>query len=148
MPAKPLTGIYRVARIVQNFSHRLKDAVRQFFAPPFDVVSGPFESAGLRAICYQSWPEDPQLIQAWEDLRAAVPDATTFHTPTWQKAVVENLAKSGRLRLIVVHKGHALVGVIPMHMRDDGLLESLGPSVTIWTRSSTLTTKPTSGGSC
>jgi CelD/BcsL family acetyltransferase involved in cellulose biosynthesis len=114
---------------VANFSQRINGAIKQLIGSDFDACPSPIEAGGLRAVCHDHWPTDPALIAAWEDLCAATPTATTFHSPAWQHAVVELLAKEGRLRLIVVWQGPRLVAVLPMSIRDDGLLESLAPGV-------------------
>jgi CelD/BcsL family acetyltransferase involved in cellulose biosynthesis len=115
--------------IVRNFSDRLKGAWRQLLGDEFGGRFDPVEANGLRAVCHIEWPVEAELIEAWEVLLGATPAGTTFHSPVWQKAVVELLAKPGRLRLIVVWRGSELIAVLPMSVRDDGLLESLAPGV-------------------
>jgi CelD/BcsL family acetyltransferase involved in cellulose biosynthesis len=114
---------------VQNFSQRIRGAIKHLIGSDFDACPNPIEAGDLRAVCHDQWPQDPALIAAWNALCADTPTATTFHSPTWQQAVVECLAKPGRLRLIVVWQGARLVAVLPMSIRDDGLLESLAPGV-------------------
>ena len=118
-----------MAGIVRNFSVRLKGAWRHLFGDEFAGHFDPIESNGLRAVCHAEWPNDPALIEAWEALLAAAPYATAFHSPAWQRAVVATMAKEGRLRLIVVWQNRRLVAVLPMSVRDDGLLETLAPGV-------------------
>jgi CelD/BcsL family acetyltransferase involved in cellulose biosynthesis len=114
---------------VQNFSQRIKGAIKHLIGSDFDACPNPIEAGDLRAVCHDQWPDDPALVAAWNDLCSAAPSASTFHSPTWQKAVVECLAKPGRLRLIVVWQGARLVAVLPMSIRDDGLLETFAPGV-------------------
>jgi len=124
---KPVSGP------AQNFSRRLKGALRHLVSgDPFADRPNPVEWNGLRATCHTEWPADTTLIAsiaAWDKLLSDVPAATTFHSPTWQQAVVETQAKPGRLRLITVHRSDRLVAVLPMSLRDDGLLETLAPGV-------------------
>lgn len=113
-----------------SLADKLKGAIKQFFGERFDEYFEPLEAAGLRAVCHHDFPSDPALLAAWEQLSIDTPSATTFHSPLWQKAVFETLGKPGRLRLLVVWRGSQLVAVLPMHVRDDGLLETLAPGVT------------------
>jgi CelD/BcsL family acetyltransferase involved in cellulose biosynthesis len=119
-----------VAGIVVSFSDKLKGAWKHLFGEGFDRCFEPLEAGGLRAVCHHDFPNDPALLAAWEQLRLDAPAATGFHSPLWQKAVYETLGKPGRLRLLVVWKDSQLVAVLPMHVRDDGLLETLAPGVT------------------
>jgi CelD/BcsL family acetyltransferase involved in cellulose biosynthesis len=114
---------------VQNFSDRLKGALRHLIGDEFSRHYDPVESNGLRAVCHNTWPTDPAFITAWETLVTQTPFATTFHSPAWQRAVVEVMAKEGRLRLITVWQGAQLRAVLPLSIRDDGLLETLAPGV-------------------
>jgi CelD/BcsL family acetyltransferase involved in cellulose biosynthesis len=118
-----------VPGLVQNFSRGLRGAWRRFVGDGFDPCAEPVELGGLRAVCHDEWP-GAELTPPWEALLADVPAATAFHSPLWQEAVYHTLGKRGRLRLIVVRDGARMVGVLPMHVRDDGLLESLAPGVT------------------
>lgn len=115
--------------IVQNFSDRLKGALRHLLGDEFSRHYDPVESNGLRAVCHNAWPDDPALINAWETLLTQTPFASGFQSPAWQRAVIELMAKEGRLRLIVVWRGTQLLAVLPMSIRDDGLLETLAPGV-------------------
>jgi CelD/BcsL family acetyltransferase involved in cellulose biosynthesis len=115
--------------IVRNFSDRLKGALRHLIGDEFSRHNDPVEANGLRAVCHHTWPDDAALIEAWETLLAATSFASGFQSPAWQRAVVETMAKEGRLRLIVVWQGGRLVAVLPMSIRDDGLLETLAPGV-------------------
>jgi CelD/BcsL family acetyltransferase involved in cellulose biosynthesis len=114
---------------VQNFSNRLKGAIKHLLGEGFDTCPHPIELGSLRAQCHMDWPTDPALIQSWNRLVDAAPFATSFHSPAWQQAVVETQAKEGRLRLITVWQGDRLVAVFPLNIRDDGLLETLAPGV-------------------
>ena len=97
---------------------------------PFDECPNSIEVEGLRSMCYSEWPlGDERLVVAWEELCKSVPAATTFHSPIWQKAVIETQAKPDRLRLLTLSKGEQLVAVLPLSVRDDGLLETLAPGV-------------------
>jgi CelD/BcsL family acetyltransferase involved in cellulose biosynthesis len=68
-------------------------------------------------------------VGAWERLHGRVPTATGFQTYAWQRGVFETLCKAGRLRLLAVWRGEELAGVFAMSIRDDGLLETMGPAV-------------------
>jgi CelD/BcsL family acetyltransferase involved in cellulose biosynthesis len=119
-----------VPGILQQLQNKFKGAWRQFFGNGFDHCAEPIASGTLRARCQEDWPTDTGFVAAWNRLHAAVPTATTFHTYPWQCAVFETLCKPGRLRLITVWSNtNDLVAVFPMSMRDDGLLETLGPAV-------------------
>jgi len=118
-----------VSNPVQNLSSRLKDAWRNIFGDQFSGHFNPIESEGLRAVCHTSLPADPAFSAAWESLLVAAPFATAFHSPAWQTAVIATMAKEGRLRLIAVWHAEELVAVLPMSIRDDGLLETLAPGV-------------------
>ena len=120
---------HRKDPLVQNLSDRIKGAIKQLLGEGFDTCPKPIELGNLRATCHNDWPEDAALIRSWNNLLATVPSATTFQSPAWQRAVVEKLAKPGRLRLITVSQGDRLVGVLPMSIRDDGLLETFAPGV-------------------
>ena len=120
---------HRKDPLVQNLSDRIKGAIKQLLGEGFDTCPKPIDLGNLRATCHNDWPEDPALIRSWNNLLATVPSATTFQSPAWQRAVVEKLAKPGRLRLITVSQGDRLVGVLPMSIRDDGLLETFAPGV-------------------
>ena len=70
------------------------------------------------------------MANAWKWLYRQVPDATAFQRYEWQQAVAELLCRPGRLRLISLwDAGDRLVGVLPLCMREDALLESIGASV-------------------
>src|SRR5438128_466653 len=97
---------------------------------PFDPCPNSIQVNGLQTMCYSEWPEDDgKLVAAWEELCKAVPGATTFHSAAWQKAVIETQAKEDRLRLLTISDGEQLVAVLPLSIRDDGLLETLAPGV-------------------
>ena len=141
--ASKLRGANRRLRAVPGSVRR---AWRTVFPPNFEKVTAPIEAAGLRAQVLESFPTDPATLAAWDALAARVPTATAFHTPLWIGPVVKHMVKPGRLRLIMIwdaantsgrapqagrlQEVSALVGVIALHMRDDGLLETAGMSVT------------------
>jgi CelD/BcsL family acetyltransferase involved in cellulose biosynthesis len=112
-----------------SFTGKVKGALKHWFGEQFDRCPDPLESGGLRAVCHHEWPTDPTLIAAWEQLSLDVPTATAFHSPIWQKAVFDTQGKPDRLRLIVVWEQSRLIAVLPLHVRDDGLIESLAPGV-------------------
>jgi len=114
---------------VPNLSHRIKGAIKQLLGEGFDTCPKPIDLGPLRATCHNDWPTDPALIRSWNNLLATVPSANTFQSPAWQRAVVETLAKPGRLRLITVSQADRIVAVFPLSIRDDGLLETLAPGV-------------------
>src|SRR6266550_6069738 len=97
---------------------------------PFDPCPNSIDVNGVQTLCYSEWPlDDRKLIAAWEELFNAAPAATTFHSPVWQKAVIDTQAKEDRLRLLTIWKAEQLVVVAPLSVRDDGLLETLAPGV-------------------
>lgn len=116
--------------IVQNVKNSLRGALKHFMGEGLDHLENPIESAGLRAVCYEDFPADPAFLRAWDALSAAAPFSSAFQTPAWQQAVFATLCKPGRLRLLAVYRNpDQLAAVLPMSIRDDGLLESLGPAV-------------------
>jgi CelD/BcsL family acetyltransferase involved in cellulose biosynthesis len=115
--------------LVQRLQNRLKDALRRLVGRGFERFGQPSAFGDFQARCDETW-DLPFLGDAWNRLHASVETATTFQSHTWQQAVIQTLGKPGRLRLITVWKGPgALVAVVAMTMRDDGLLESLGAPV-------------------
>ena len=114
---------------VARLKSRLKKAWRKIFPHRLDRFDGTLEAGDLRARCHHDWPTDPAFLPAWEKLLTEVPVATAFHTPTWVRGVYDTQGKPGRLRLLVAWRGPDLVAVLPMHLRDDGLLETLDPGV-------------------
>jgi CelD/BcsL family acetyltransferase involved in cellulose biosynthesis len=114
---------------VTQLKTHLRKAWRRIFPRRLDRWEKPIESGGLRAVCHHEWPDDAALVAGWEKLLAEVSSATGFHSPTWVRAVYETQGKPGHLRLLVVWRGPELVAVLPMHLRQDGLLESLDPGV-------------------
>jgi CelD/BcsL family acetyltransferase involved in cellulose biosynthesis len=115
---------------VTDLTRHLKRAWRKLFPRPFDRCDAPVELHGLRAVCHHDFPTDPALLGAWEHLLAATPSATTFHSPTWQRAVYQTQGKPDRLRLLTVWRDAQPLALLPLHIRDDGLLETLAPGVT------------------
>ncbi len=109
---------------------RLRGAWRHLFPPSFEHSFDPIESSGLRAVCHEEFPGDEATLAAWEALFTAAPFAAGFHAPAWQKAMCETIVPETRLRLILVWRGSQMVGALAMQMRDDGVLESVGASVT------------------
>jgi CelD/BcsL family acetyltransferase involved in cellulose biosynthesis len=149
-----------VAQIVKRVASKLRGARRRLgsvpgnvrrawrtvFPPNFEKVSAPIEAGGLRAEVHETFPTDPVVIAGWDTLAERVPSATAFHTPLWIGPVIRHTVKPGRLRLIMVWdtskpgqsargasdeaSPRTLLGVVALHMRDDGLLETAGMSVT------------------
>jgi CelD/BcsL family acetyltransferase involved in cellulose biosynthesis len=115
--------------LVQNLQNTLRGAWRHLFGQDSDHCPDPIESAGLRARCDEHWPTDPAFAAAWDRFHASVPTATAFQTNAWQRAVCETLCRPGRLRLLSIWQDANLAALFPMSIRDDGLLESLGPAV-------------------
>src|SRR2546423_7695854 len=107
----------------------VKNILRRLWGESFDACPPLVGLGEFRAACHGDWPGDAELIRAWEELHAQTAFATGFQSAAWQQAVVAMLAKPGRLRLVTVHRGAQLAAVLPMSIRDDGLLESLAPGV-------------------
>lgn len=85
--------------------------------------------SGIRVVSYRAWPEDGPLEAAWRDLLARVPDATAFHTPTWQRAALAWPQRLGRLVLIAVWNGPRLIAVLPLQSARGARLESAAATV-------------------
>jgi CelD/BcsL family acetyltransferase involved in cellulose biosynthesis len=107
----------------------MRNALRRLFGGGFERCPEPIEMGGLRATCQEGSAVSQPIISAWNRLHAAVPTASVFQSASWQRVVLETMCKAGRVRLITVWQGDELVGVLPMCMREDGLLESVGTAV-------------------
>lgn len=64
--------------------------------------------------CYRHWPDDQRLLADWDALAVATPRATIYQSPLWQRGATIVPDACGRFRLITVHDGDRLVGVVPM----------------------------------
>jgi CelD/BcsL family acetyltransferase involved in cellulose biosynthesis len=84
---------------------------------------------GIRTVSYRAWPQDGPLEAAWQDLLARVPDATVFHTSTWQRAALAWPQRLGRLVLIAVWNGPRLIAVLPLQSARGARLESAASMV-------------------
>lgn len=89
----------------------------------------PLESNGLRAACHMTWPQDADLLARWDDLSRAAPGGNAFVSPHWQRCVWELGYPSARPRCITVHHGQSLLAVLPLALKPDGALETLGAPV-------------------
>ena len=103
--------------------------MRSWLGNGFEHCAGSIEWAGLRGVCLEAWPADTAFVAAWDRLHSRVPMATGFQSYAWQRGVFETACKPGRLRLIAIWRAGELVGLFAMSMRDDGLLETMGPAV-------------------
>jgi CelD/BcsL family acetyltransferase involved in cellulose biosynthesis len=85
----------------------------------------PFEHGGLTVNCFAAWPTDDRLLGQWDTLSRDLPEGTALHSPVWQAA---NFRASGArtLRLITVHRGNALLAVVPTQLSDAGGLGTIG----------------------
>jgi CelD/BcsL family acetyltransferase involved in cellulose biosynthesis len=109
--------------------HRLRHSLRRLVPQRLDRCDEPVMIDDFVAGCWHEWTENPHLIERWERLLERVPTATPFHSPDWQRAVALTMARPRRLRLVVVWHEVQVVGVLPLHIREDGLLETLAPGV-------------------
>lgn len=53
----------------------------------------------------------------WESLIPHCPEATVFHTFSWQRAWLEHLGGRGRLLTLLAHEGGEAVGILPLVVR-------------------------------
>jgi CelD/BcsL family acetyltransferase involved in cellulose biosynthesis len=81
---------------------------------------------GLVARCDRAWPADSQFLQQWNALLARTPDATVFNSPGWQQAVTDYFVRPGRLRIVTVRRGDALLAVFPLALHAASVLETPG----------------------
>lgn len=84
---------------------------------------------GLAAHWHDTFPEDTHLVTAWCHLVRAVPWATAFHTPAWQAALARPFIRAGRFRLLTIHDGGEVVGVLPLQLNPGGVVETLGSMI-------------------
>lgn len=83
---------------------------------------------GLHVQCRRDWPEDPALVQQWEQLCADCPNATPFHSHAWQRAIHDGL-NAHLFRLILVYDGRRLLAGLPLRINSEGYIESIGEDV-------------------
>lgn len=84
---------------------------------------------GLMAHWHETWPEDPQILQGWADLNRLSPSGTAFHSPAWQHALGRAFIRAGRYRLLTIHDGARVVGVLPLQVSRGGMLELPGSMI-------------------
>jgi CelD/BcsL family acetyltransferase involved in cellulose biosynthesis len=84
---------------------------------------------GLAAHWHDTMPEDSQLVMSWDHLVRALPSATAFHTSAWQAALARPYIRAGRYRLLTVHDGAEVVGVLPLQLNPGGVVETLGSMI-------------------
>jgi CelD/BcsL family acetyltransferase involved in cellulose biosynthesis len=71
----------------------------------------------------------PALLDPWERLFAADPDATPFSSPAWGQAWLEHWGRDAVPRLVAVYDGDRVVGLAPLALHRHGpvrLLRVLG----------------------
>jgi CelD/BcsL family acetyltransferase involved in cellulose biosynthesis len=84
---------------------------------------------GLSAEWHDRWPECPKFAADIEKLLRAKPFATAFHTPHWQAAVARPFIRARRYRLLTVHDNEGLAGVLPLWIKNDDAVESVGAMI-------------------
>ncbi len=63
---------------------------------------------------YRHFPNEPAFLSDWEKLSLAVPGATTFQSPAWQRAISRFGDSLGSLRLLSAYRGGQLIGVMQL----------------------------------
>lgn len=96
---------------------------------PDETPFEPMEIEGLTVRCRSSWPDDPAMLQAWDDLSIRLAVGTPFHSPAWQIAGWTAGRILGRMRFVTVDRGGELVGVLPLCLNPKGGLHSPGASI-------------------
>ncbi|HVT87820.1 MAG TPA: GNAT family N-acetyltransferase [Tepidisphaeraceae bacterium] len=81
---------------------------------------------GLVAHWHESWPEDPQVIESWNQLCQSNPKASAFHTPAWQFELAKPFLRARRFRLLTLWRGGQLVGTLPVRIDAHGILHTPG----------------------
>jgi CelD/BcsL family acetyltransferase involved in cellulose biosynthesis len=84
---------------------------------------------GLEAHWHETWPEDPRLATAWNELVRARPSGTAFQSPAWQEALARPYVRAGRFRLLTISEHLDLVGALPLQLNPGGRLETLGSMI-------------------
>lgn len=84
---------------------------------------------GLVAHWHETWPEDSQVLQSWDDLNRSSPSGTAFHTPAWQHALGRAFIRAGRFRLLTILDQDRVLGVLPLQFNRHGVLEAPGSMI-------------------
>lgn len=92
---------------------------------PIDFLHG----GGLRMTCYRALPEDPRMLQAWEDLALRCTSSTAFHMPDWQFPLLHQAMQLGRMRLLGVFRGDKALAILPLQLRSGNRFETVGSMI-------------------
>lgn len=84
---------------------------------------------GLSTQWHERWPECPKFAADIEGLLRAKPFASAFHTAAWQESVARPFVRASRYRLLTVHDQEGLAGVLPLWIKDDDTIESVGAMI-------------------
>lgn len=87
-----------------------------------------FVCENLRVECRRSWPDESAFERQWDQLWSACPNATPFHSFSWQKALFDSLS-SHAFRLILVYEGDRLAAGMALRIDSAGYLETVGANV-------------------
>jgi CelD/BcsL family acetyltransferase involved in cellulose biosynthesis len=96
---------------------------------PDETPFEPMELDGLTVRCRSAWPEDPAVLQAWNDLSLRLPSGTPFHSPAWQIAGWTAGRILGRIRFVTVDRAGELLAILPLCLNPKGGLHSPGASI-------------------
>jgi CelD/BcsL family acetyltransferase involved in cellulose biosynthesis len=93
-----------------------------------DASFEPFIRDGLTSRCWTSFPDDA-IVQQWEQLIDRTPLASAFQSSAWHRGLASVFCKANRLRLLTVHRGEQLLGVLPLQLAEGGYLEVQGAAL-------------------
>jgi CelD/BcsL family acetyltransferase involved in cellulose biosynthesis len=116
-----------VARKIREMLSNLRRG--EGLSRPDETPFEPMEIDGLTVRCRSSWPEDPAILQTWNDLSIRLAVGTPFHSPAWQIAGWTAGRILGRIRFITVDRGGELLCVLPLCLNPKGGLHSPGASI-------------------
>lgn len=85
---------------------------------------------GLLIRCHRMLGNDSALLSAWEELYRRVPTATPFHSPAWQRSILEAPEAMRRLRFFAAYDGDRLIAVLPLESRRGRILRTSGAMLT------------------
>jgi CelD/BcsL family acetyltransferase involved in cellulose biosynthesis len=116
-----------VARKIREMLSNLRrgDGLSRPDETPFE----PMEIDGLTVRCRSSWPDDPAILKAWNDMSIRLAVGTPFHSPAWQIAGWTAGRILGRIRFMTVDRGGELLCVLPLCLNPKGGLHSPGASI-------------------
>lgn len=114
--------------ILQNWLNRLWHCVRKRGRSASLWSPCQHQIGDLRVSCASQYPQDSEFDKAWLELLAAHPDGCAFQDPAWQRAV-QRFFVGDNLRLLTVHRGQRLLGLLPLNLTPGGTLESAGAGV-------------------